>query len=146
MGLQKLSVWPITDKTELHELWSSMKMSKSNPKTCIFVHDSEDEIRTKIKEAFCPEKEIEYNPILDWVKHLIFPLRKQFLVKREAKFGGDVSYESSEKLEQDYAAGLLHPLDLKNAVAEVLIDILAPARNHFASGEPKKMLTEMQAF
>ena len=43
LGLGKPSIWPIP-KENLQELWSSLKMSKSKPETCIFIHDSEEEI------------------------------------------------------------------------------------------------------
>jgi len=34
-----------------------------------------------------------------------------------------------------FAEGKLHPLDLKNAVADYLIKFLEPARNHFKGKE-----------
>jgi len=59
-----------------------MKMSKSKPNTCIFIHDSPEEIRQKINGAFCPPKEVGFNPVLDWAKHLIFSLlRKEECLK-----------------------------------------------------------------
>ncbi|HUS49635.1 MAG TPA: tyrosine--tRNA ligase [Candidatus Paceibacterota bacterium] len=142
LGLGKPPLWPVP-KENLQELWSSLKMSKSKPDTCIFIHDSEVEIKRKITNAFCPEKETEFNPILDWVKFIIFPIAKKLEVKREKKFGGDIIYNSYPTIEKDFADGKLHPTDLKNAVAEILIEILKPARKHFSSGKPKKMLEEL---
>ncbi len=142
LGLGKPPMWPVP-KDKLQDLWASLKMSKSKPDTCIFIHDSEEEVKRKIKNAFCPEKETEFNPILDWVKYLIFPVRKKLEIKRDKKFGGNISYDSYEKLEKDFADGKIHPLDLKNAVAESLIEILEPARKHFSQGKPKKMLEEL---
>lgn len=144
LGLKRPSIWPIVDRTKLREIWSSMKMSKSDPKSCVFVHDSEEEIKTKVQAAFCPEREIEFNPILDWTKHLVFSLRGRLLVSREEKFGGDMFYDSYMKLEQDYSTGKLYPMDLKSAVAEAIIDILKPAREHFSRPEYKKMLEELE--
>ena len=43
-----------------------MKMSKSIPDTAIFMSDSEDEIKRKISKAYCPEKQTEENPILEY--------------------------------------------------------------------------------
>jgi len=142
LGLGKPVVWPIS-KTKLQDLWSGLKMSKSKPDTCIFIHDSEKEIRRKISKAFCPMKEIEFNPILDWVKNLIFSIKENLKVKRDKKFGGNISYNSYKNLEKDFADGKLHPMDLKNAVAESLIEILAPARKHFSNGKPKKYLEDL---
>jgi len=143
LGLGKPPVWPVP-KDELQELWSSLKMSKSKPDTCIFIHDSENEIKRKIDKAFCPAKEIEFNPILDWVKYLIFPINGRLEIKRDKKFGGDITYTSYCELEKDFAEEKLHPMDLKNAVAEDLIKILKPAREHFSKGAPKKMLEELE--
>ncbi|MFH1308168.1 MAG: tyrosine--tRNA ligase [archaeon] len=142
LGLGKPSQWPVP-KDKLKDLLSELKMSKSKPDSCIFIHDSEDEIKRKISKAFCPEKEIDFNPILDWVKHLIFPVKNNLEVKRDKKFGGNSVYNNYIKLEEDFASGKLHPLDLKNAVAESLIDILEPARKHFSKGKPKQYLDEL---
>jgi len=144
LGLGKPPVWPIKDKKRLREVWSEMKMSKSNPKTCIFIHDSEEEIKEKILGAFCPEREVEFNPVLDWVKHLIFPLKGGILVQRLEKFGGDKFYDSYESLEKDFANGDLHPLDLKNATVLVVQEILLPARKHFATEKGRKMIEELE--
>ena len=56
-----------------------MKMSKSKPDGAVFIHDSVDEIRRKIKKAFCPEGEIEFNPIIDWVEYLVFRGKRRVL-------------------------------------------------------------------
>ncbi|MDD5012130.1 MAG: tyrosine--tRNA ligase [Candidatus Nanoarchaeia archaeon] len=142
LGLGKPSEWPIK-KENIQEIWSSLKMSKSKPDTCIFIHDSTEEIKRKISKAFCPEKETEFNPILDWAKSFIFPIKDKLQLKRDEKFGGNKLYNSYHELEKDFANGKLHPMDLKNAVADSLIEILEPAREHFSKGAPKKMLDEL---
>jgi tyrosyl-tRNA synthetase len=142
MGLEKPLKWPIL-KEELKNMLSELKMSKSKPNTCIFIHDSEDEIRKKIKKAFCMEKEIKYNPILDWTKSLIFPIKSNLKIVRFDKFGGNLEYETYSDLEKDFAEGKIHPMDLKNAVAESLVNILKPARDHFSKGKPKEMLEKL---
>jgi len=144
LGLGKPPVWPIKDKTKVREIWSEMKMSKSNPKSCVFVHDEPAEIDSKINLAFCPEGEIEFNPILDWVKHLIIPLKGKLEIERAEKYGGDISYNSYSSLEKDFQEKKLHPLDLKKAVSKAIVEILAPARNHFSRPEIKKMLTDLE--
>jgi|TARA_Y100000310_G_scaffold96067_1_gene93838 tyrosyl-tRNA synthetase len=142
MGLGKPSKWPI-EKEELKDMLSELKMSKSKPDTCIFIHDSEKEVKRKINKAFCMEKEIDYNPILDWVKRLIFPINGELKINRPEKFGGNLEYKSYPNLEKDFAKGDIHPVDLKNSVADALIKILKPARDHFLSGNAKRMLEEL---
>jgi tyrosyl-tRNA synthetase len=144
LGLGKPPVWPVP-KEQLQELWSALKMSKSKPDTCIFIHDSPEEIKRKINQAFCLEGETEFNPILDWVKYLIFrDADSKLEIKRPEKFGGDVTYTSYKELEKDFAEKKLHPMDLKNSVAERLIQILEPARKHFEQPKVKKMLEELE--
>jgi len=145
LGLGKPPVWPVPkDKEKIQELFSSMKMSKSKPDSCIFIHDSPEEIKRKINKAFCPEKETEFNPMIDWSERIIFSIKNKLEIKRSDKFGGNVTYNNVNDLKKDFSAGKLHPSDLKNAVAETLIEILKPARDHFSKGKPKEMLEEME--
>ena len=144
LGLQKPPVWPV-EKDKLQELWSTMKMSKSIPDSAIFVTDSPEEIKRKLNKAFCPEKETGFNPILDWAKYLVFKDEKSKLeVTRPEKFGGNVTYKSYAELESDFAQEKLHPMDLKTAVAEALINVLEPARKHFSQPKIKKMKDNME--
>jgi tyrosyl-tRNA synthetase len=144
LGLQKPPIWPIP-KERLAEVWSQVKMSKSVGGSAIFVTDSPEDIRKKVTEAFCDPGNAEYNPLLDWAKHLIFARDKAVLaVKRPAKFGGDVTYTDYAALEGDFAGRKLHPMDLKNAMAEALIKLLEPARKHFARPKNAKLAAEME--
>jgi tyrosyl-tRNA synthetase len=129
-GLVKPPVWPIPKEKE-REILSMIKMSKSKPETCIFIYDQPEEIRKKISMAFCPEKSVEYNPILEICKFIIFREKKTFTIDRPAKFGGPVTFYSLHDLQKTYKVGELHPQDLKNAVAEELTAILAPVRKYF---------------
>ena len=126
----------------------SLKMSKSKPDSAVFVHDSPEEIRKKIMKAYGPPKTIEFNPLLNWVKTLVFwgDETGEFLIERPEKFGGNVKYKSYRKLEKDYERGVLFPLDLKNALADWLIKKLEPARKHFEIVENRKGLEKMREF
>ena len=116
----------------------SSKMSKSKPQTCIFIHDSKQEIENKLKNAYCPEKIIEGNPVLEYCKYIIFKKFKSMKIERPAKFGGDIAFSSYEELEKAYRDGL-HPLDLKTATAAYLDKIISPIRKHFEKGKPKEL-------
>jgi len=61
----------------------------------------------------------------------IFPKVKKIDIKRPAKFGGNISYESYESLEKDFSDKKLHPMDLKNAVIEYLEKIIKPIRDNW---------------
>lgn len=136
----------ITDETGKKILdVEAAKMSKSKPNSAIFIHDSAEQIREKITAAYAPEGEVEFNPILDWVKHLVFYNENTTLtVKREEKWGGDLTYTSYGDLEKDYADKKLHPQDLKAAVADWLIEKLEPARKYFEDPKRKDALEEME--
>ena len=144
LGLQKPPIWPVPED-KLQDLWSQMKMSKSIPNSAIYMTDSEEEIRKKIKIAFCPEGDIRYNPLLDWAKYLVFINEKTFLkVNRDEKFGGNKTFNSYEELEKDFLEKKLHPLDLKSAMADKLVEILKPAMEHFSNPKLKKAKEEME--
>ena len=69
-----------------------------------------------------------FNPLLDWCKKMIFTGGQIIQINRPEKFGGYVKYETYQQLENDYFAGSLHPMDLKNGVSETLINWFEPIR------------------
>ena len=137
---------PDTENLEYKEaLKVALKMSKSKPDSAVFIHDDPEEIKRKVNNAYCPEGEIELNPILDWAKWLIFYEDSSGLtVARKPEHGGEVTYNSYEDLEKDYEQKKLHPMDLKTAVAEWLIQKLAPAREYFEDPKRKAALAEIE--
>jgi tyrosyl-tRNA synthetase len=144
-GLTRPPVWPIPKERE-REILSSIKMSKSKPETCIFIYDTPEEIRQKITRAFCPDKTVEYNPVLEICKYVIFRERQDFTVNRPAQFGGKLEFHGFRELAQAYAGGKLHPQDLKNAVAEELAEILEPVRKYFeTNAEAKECLQAVKS-
>ena len=105
---------------------TKMSSSKGN---FISVEDDVDEIERKMRGAFCPPRSTAAeNPVLQIYKHIIFPSFEDVLIERDAKYGGDVSYEAYEMLERDYVEGNLHPLDLKVNASRYLNLILEPIR------------------
>jgi tyrosyl-tRNA synthetase len=106
------------------------KMSKSDPDSGIMIHDSPEDIRRKIKKAFCPP-ETEGNPILDICRFIIFQRMDVLKIDRPEKFGGPLVFESYQALEESYVAGQLHPMDLKNGTSSALVEMLAPVREFF---------------
>jgi tyrosyl-tRNA synthetase len=119
----------LTQPTETDDSKALGKMSKSNPNSGVFIHDTDDEIRTKIKKAWCEEGNIEANPLLEISKHVIFHEFSEMNVERPEKFGGNVSFSDYSQLESDFATKKLHPSDLKQTVAENLVKIVGPIRD-----------------
>jgi len=135
------------DREAFEEGIVEIKMSKSVPQSAIFVHDSPEEIKRKLKRAYCPIGEVEMNPVLEIVKYVVFPwledLGRSFEVVNK-KTGERKEYKSYQEVERDFAAKALHPLDLKLAVAEYLVEMLKPVREYFVEGPGKKYLEEMK--
>ena len=104
------------------------KMSKSDPNSGVFIHDSDEEIRKKINKAWCEEANIENNPLLEISRSIILHQFSEVKVERPEKFGGNISYGSYAELEKDFAEKKLHPGDLKQTVGNYLVDIVSPIR------------------
>lgn len=121
------------------------KMSKSKPQTAIFIHDSKKEIEEKINNAFCPEKIVGGNPILEIWKYIILRKFDSRTIERPSKFGGDLEVRSYEELENMFKTGKLHPLDLKKETALAIDEILTPVRKHFEKGKAKKLYVIVKA-
>lgn len=115
----------------LHGTDGSDKMSSSK-ENFIAVDDSPEDIKKKIKKSYCPQGEIEGNPILEIAEHFIFTKDDTLIIERPPKFGGNLEL-SQEELLDSYQKGELHPLDLKNAVTKSVIEIFKPVREYLKS-------------
>ncbi|MHA1412216.1 MAG: tyrosine--tRNA ligase [Promethearchaeota archaeon] len=138
MGLKK----PPTSNLSGYDRAIEFKMSKSDPDSAIFMLDTPEDVNRKIKKAYCPPKQAEENPVLEYCKYIIFELVDEFKVERPEKYGGDITYYSYKELENDYVAGKLNPPDLKPAVSKYLNQFLRPIREHFEKDKKAKELYE----
>jgi tyrosyl-tRNA synthetase len=118
------------------------KMSKSNPDSAIFMTDSKEEIEKKFRKAFCPEGQVEDNPVLEYCKYIIFEKVDEFIIERPEKFGGNVAYKNYQELENDFVDKKLHPMDLKTACSKYIDKFLEPLRLHFQEDARAKALLE----
>lgn len=130
----------------------TLKMSKSNPDSAIFMTDTFEDIKRKITKAYCPEGVVEGNPILEYYRYIIFESFDrlgidELTIDRPQKFGGPVVLNSPacrrgrfQDLEKIYANKELHPQDLKNTLVELLDKLLQPVRKHFQEDEKAKNL------
>jgi tyrosyl-tRNA synthetase len=124
-----------------------LKMSKSRPDSAIFMTDSTADIKRKIGKAWCPEKVMEENPLMEYCRYLIFERNASMLLERPAKFGGNLEVASYDDLVRHYKAGAIHPMDLKNAVARYIDEMVAPVREHFEKNQKaKKLMDEVKSF
>ena len=104
------------------------KMSKSDPNSGIFIHNTDNEIKKKINKAWCEETNIQNNPLLEIARTIIFHEFKEINIERPEKFGGNISYNKYEQLEKDFSEKKLHPGDLKQTIGNYLIEVISPIR------------------
>jgi tyrosyl-tRNA synthetase len=143
MGLTE----PKTEGLEGIEATIAKKMSKSNPDSAIFMTDTKEEIERKFKKAYCPEGQIEDNPVLEYCKYIIFELVEKMEIKRPEKFGGNLIFNNYAELENSFTKKELHPLDLKNSVSEYINQFLEPVRQHFEKNKKaKELLKKVESY
>lgn len=123
-----------------------LKMSKSIPDSAIFMTDSKEEVERKIMKAYCPEKQLEENPIIEYCKFLVFEKFKKIRIERAEKFGGSLEINSFSELADAFQSGSLHPMDLKKSVSFYINEMLVPVRKHFEKGKAKQLLEKVQSF
>jgi tyrosyl-tRNA synthetase len=121
------------------------KMSKSDPNSAIFMEDTAKDVDKKINKAYCPEKIIEKNPIVDYVRYIILPAFDFEFVIPKSLENGEIEnriYRSYEQFEADYVEGILHPKDVKAAVGKAINKLLQPVRDHFTNDAYARSLKE----
>lgn len=121
----------------------SDKMSKSNPDNTIFMNDSENDVKRKIKQAFCEPGNIDKNPLIDWIQYLILELNGSIDIitggregerdnEGKDKEGKDnnqlIKYTNIDEIKLKFASQLIHPKDLKSSVTQSLIGLLLPVQ------------------
>lgn len=143
MGLGK----PVSKEKDAIERAIDLKMSKSKPDTAIFMTDSEEDIKRKINKAYCPEKQIIDNPIIEYCKYILFEKFPTLKIERPKKFGGNLEIKNYEELINIYSKNQLHPMDLKQAVAFYTNKLIEPVRKHFAQNKKAHdLLKQVQSF
>jgi tyrosyl-tRNA synthetase len=133
------------------------KMSKSDPESAIWMEDSADEVRTKVKKAYCPPGVAEGNPVLQYCRHVVLPWFGHVDIPSAAPAEGAdpaaaaapafTRYTEYEALEAAYVAGGVHPGDLKAALVAALNAILQPVRDHFVNdANAKELLRKVKSY
>jgi tyrosyl-tRNA synthetase len=115
------------------------KMSASVKESKIDLIDDKKTVKEKLNPDFCPEGVVEDNGVLAFCRYVLMTIKQdkgeEFVIKRSEKWGGNLSYKNYEELEKDFAAKKLHPMDLKQAVAEEINKLLEPTRKKIKGKE-----------
>ena len=133
------------------------KMSSSDLDSKIDFLDSPADITRKVRVAYCMEGEVEGNGVLAFVGAVLMPISRLrieseaaghapvegssasfvaedapkgslFSILRPEKYGGPLHYSTYEALVEDFSAKNVHPADLKKAVSDAIITLLAPVQ------------------
>ena len=103
----------------------SSKMSKSNPDNAIFMDDSKEDIKRKINKAFCEEGNIDINPLLDWIEHLVFPILGKFVLPGNEKWNeSEVVFEDFITLKEQFQEKIVHPSRVKAGMINHINEML----------------------
>lgn len=119
------------------------KMSSSVEASKISLMDSPETIKKKVKSADF----IAGNPdngTMAFLEKVAFTLlkdkNKKLTIKRSEKFGGDLEFSSYEDLEKAVKEETIHPLDVKNAASEQIINLLSEIEKERAKLEKLEKL------
>ncbi len=147
-GLSGKSRMAVSSGTSPQDLAAVTKMSKSKPDDSILIHDPSKEIMKKLRNAYCPAREVTDNPVLGYVHHLLFSQNDYvFNIERAPKHGGTLEIQSANELDALFASGEIHPLDLKQATARAIAELLAPVRKYFNDNtEAMGLLKEVRGY
>ncbi|XP_047052011.1 tyrosine--tRNA ligase 1, cytoplasmic-like [Lolium rigidum] len=113
-----------------------------DPNWAIFMEDDEEGIISKISDAFCPPESAEGNPCLDYIKYIVLPWFGKFEVVLNGDNGGSKTFVNMEEFTFDYESGVLHPSDVKQALAKAINMMLQPVRDHFRSSAEAQRLVK----
>ena len=109
------------------------KMSKSDPRSAVFMEDDEDSVKTKINDAWFPiDDKIAKNPILDLIDSVIFTEPTSVFK------AGSKDFSDRPALEKSLRANEVSEADVKTAAATFINSRLEPVRKHFQENEKAK--------
>jgi len=104
------------------------KMSASVEEGKIDLLDDEEIVRKKVNKADCVAGDPD-NGIMAFLKYVIMVIKQdkkeKFVIERDKKYGGNVSYGDYAAVEKDFVKKKLHPQDLKIAVSKEINSLLS---------------------
>ncbi|KIW01309.1 tyrosine-tRNA ligase [Verruconis gallopava] len=125
-------------------LGESGKMSSSDENSKIDLLDDEATVARKIKKALAVPKQPQGNALLAFTEYVLLPAsgiggrKKEFIVDRSRDNLEPLVYTDIKQMNDDYAADILTPQLLKQAVTKGLNEILEPIRKKFEADKEWK--------
>uniref|UniRef100_A0A8C5M2G8 Tyrosine--tRNA ligase n=1 Tax=Leptobrachium leishanense TaxID=445787 RepID=A0A8C5M2G8_9ANUR len=117
------------------------KMSSSEEESKIDLLDSPGDLKKKLKKAFCEPGNVENNGVLSFTRYVLFPLKSEFVVLRDEKYGGNKTYTDFETLEKDFAEQVTMGIN-RNANSTWQLNIKASIHNAASKGPAKNAAQE----
>jgi tyrosyl-tRNA synthetase len=117
-----------------------------DPSIDIFLVDNPADVAPKIKKAFCEPQNVQYCPPLTLAREVCFRFGGEVVIKRKPDDGGDKAFKTIEELTADFAAGTLHPADLKPPIGASVISLVTAINNKYKTGEGKNALNAVKNF
>lgn len=71
------------------------------------------------------------------------PTGAVFSVSRDEKYGGPMHFSTYDALKEAFGKRDIHPKDLKGAVADAIVSLLAPIRKRFEENKEWQQVTEL---
>ena len=106
------------------------KMSKSDPRGAILLHDDQAVMRKKMRKAYLDPAD-EHSPVYELAEHIVLPEQGVIHVTPNPKFGEPSIWDDLDAFRAAVAEGTLHPLDAKWGVADGLAAGLSSVASHF---------------
>jgi len=103
----------------------------------VLLIDPDNQVKPKIKKSYCnaEDRSDTFNPCLAWVKELFKLKLEVFVVQRKPLNGGNKEYTNIDDLIAEFSSGVLHPGDLKPALASSLCELLDGFRKKLKSSK-----------
>ena len=108
------------------------KMSKSDPKGALLIHDNAEQIRKKMRKAYISPEDPE-SPVYELAEHIVLAEFGEIVVTPDPRFGEPSTWTSLEAFRTAVMDGTLHPLDAKFGVADGIARGLYGVHAHFES-------------
>jgi tyrosyl-tRNA synthetase len=103
--------------------------------------------KSKVTKAFCEPGNIIFCPPIALASTFALTTGDDWVIPRTIENGGDLMYQRREQIEADFSCGSLHPGDLKNATAVVMVKLLEKLSSAIKeNGEALKASKALKAF
>jgi len=85
----------------------STKMSKSDPKSGIFINDTDEDIKAKIRKSWCEQGNVIDSPLIDIVESIILPKLESIKIEMNNEY--QTEYNSFYEFQNDVLKNKIHP-------------------------------------